>query len=83
MPILVGLGPHGIAAVAAPDETFEEILPLWSGMQSLRATGVLLQSDLDGLEKTVRDKRLVSPGEKLVMVFDLAGVEAVMQDASD
>jgi hypothetical protein len=81
--VLVGLRPHGIATVAAADETFKKILPLWSGMQSLAPARVLLESDLDRLEEAVRDKRLMGTGEKLVMVFHLAGVEAVMQDASD
>ena len=69
--------------MGTPDYAFEEIFPFRPGMQRLRATGVLLQGDLDGLKEAIRNKRFMAPWEKLVMVFDLAGVEGVMQDAPD
>ena len=80
---VIGLRPHRHAAVSAPDDTLEQILPCGLSLQGLGPAAVLLQVSLNSFEDIFRNQCCMQSRNQFPLMGDLAHIERIMQDSPD
>ena len=80
---VIGLRPHRHAAVSAPDNPLEQILPGGSSLQCLGPAAIFLQGGLNSFEDIFRNQCFMETGYQFALMGDFAHVKRIMEYSSD